>query len=75
MRVDSQTGDWKRFLEKETQGKNYRTSDLLTLIFTSSHPDIFCKKGVLKNLAKVTGKHLCQSLFFNKVASIMDLQP
>ena len=25
------------------------------------------KKGVLKNFAKLTGKHLCQSLFFNKV--------
>ena len=29
---------------------------------------MFCKKGVLKNLAKFTGKHLCQILFFNKVA-------
>ena len=29
---------------------------------------VFCKKGVLKNFAKFTGKHLCQSLFFNKVA-------
>ena len=26
------------------------------------------KKGVLRNFAKFTGKHLCQSLFFNKVA-------
>ena len=25
------------------------------------------RKGVLWNLAKFTGKHLCQSLFFNKV--------
>ena len=24
----------------------------------------------LKNLAKFTGKHLCQSLFFNKVAGL-----
>ena len=24
------------------------------------------KKGVLKSLAKSTGKHLCQGLFFNK---------
>ena len=29
---------------------------------------MFCKKGVLRNLTKFTGKHLCQSLFFNKVA-------
>ena len=27
------------------------------------------KKAVLRNFAKFTGKHLCQSLFFNKVAS------
>ena len=26
-------------------------------------------KGVLKNFTKLTGKHLCQSLFFNKVAT------
>ena len=28
----------------------------------------FCEKGVLRNFAKFTRKHLCQSLFFNKVA-------
>ena len=38
----------------------------------SSRPDMFCKKGVLKNFAKFTAIHLCQSLFFNKVA---DLRP
>ena len=26
--------------------------------------EVFCKKGVLSNFAKFTGKHLCQSLFF-----------
>ena len=31
----------------------------------SSRPEVFYKKAVLKNFAKVTGKHLCQSLFFN----------
>ena len=34
----------------------------------SSRPKMFCKKGVLEDLAKFTGKHLCQSLFFNKVS-------
>ena len=29
--------------------------------------EVFCKKGVLKNFAKFTGKHLYRSLFFNKV--------
>ena len=28
------------------------------------------KKGVFKNSTKFTGKHLCQSLFFNKVAGL-----
>ena len=29
-----------------------------------------CEKGVLKNFAKFTEKHLCQNLFFNKVAGL-----
>ena len=28
---------------------------------------MFYQKGVLRNFAKFAGKHLCQSLFFNKV--------
>ena len=32
--------------------------------------EVFCKKSVNKNFAKLTGKHLCQSLFFNKVAGL-----
>ena len=34
----------------------------------STRPEVFCKKGVLRNFAEFTGKHLCQSLFFNKNA-------
>ena len=34
----------------------------------SSHQSCSIKKGVLRNFAKFTGKHLWQSLFFNKVA-------
>ena len=34
----------------------------------SSRPEVFCEKVVLRNFAKFTGKHLCQILFFNKVA-------
>ena len=36
--------------------------------FRSSRPEVFCKKFVLTNFAKFTGKHLCQSLFFGKIA-------
>ena len=28
----------------------------------SSRPEAFCKKGVLRNFTKFTGKHLCQNL-------------
>ena len=37
-------------------------------LFTS--PNLESKKGVLKNFAKFTEKHLCQSLFFNKIAGL-----
>ena len=36
----------------------------------SSRPEVFCEKGVLRNFTKFTGKHLCQSLSFNKVAGL-----
>ena len=39
-------------------------------LFRSSRPEVFCKKSVLKNFTKFTGKHLCQRLFFNKVAGL-----
>ena len=38
----------------------------------NSHRRCSVKKNVLRNFAKFTGKHLCQSLFLNKVA---DLRP
>ena len=32
--------------------------------------EVFRKKGILVNFAKLTGKVLCQSIFFNKIASL-----
>ena len=32
--------------------------------------EVFCKKGVLRNFAKLTGKHLCQRFFFTKKESL-----
>ena len=32
------------------------------------------KKGVFENFPKFTGKHLCQSLFFNKLAGSLFLE-
>ena len=39
-------------------------------ISRSSRPEVFCKKSILRNFAKFTGKQLCQSLFFNNVAGL-----
>ena len=36
----------------------------------SSRPEVFCQKSILRNFVKFTGKHLFQSLFFNKVAAL-----
>ena len=36
----------------------------------SSRSEVFCKKGVVRNFTKFTAKHLCESLVFNKVASL-----
>ena len=39
-------------------------------IWRGSRPDVLYKKCVLRNFAKFIGKHLCQGLFFNKVAGL-----
>ena len=39
----------------------------LGYLYISSRPEVFCKKSVLRNFVEFTGKHLCQSLFLNKV--------
>ena len=46
--------------------KNQHLSDKVR----SSHPLVFCKKGVPTNFAKFTVNHLCQNLLFNKVAGL-----
>ena len=38
--------------------------------FRSSSLGVFCKTGILENSTKFTGKYLCQSLFFNRVAAL-----
>ena len=38
--------------------------------FKKQPPELVCEKAVLKNFVKFTGKHLCQSLFFNKVVGV-----
>ena len=38
--------------------------------FRGSCPEVFHGKSVVKDFAKFTGKHLCQSLVLNKVACL-----
>ena len=40
------------------------------VLYRSSCPEAFLKKGVLRNFAKFTEKHLSQRLSFNKVAGL-----
>ena len=36
--------------------------ELWNIYSRSSRPEVFCKKGVVRNFTKFIGKHLCQSL-------------
>ena len=38
--------------------------------FWSGRAEVFYEKGVLRNFTEFTGKQLCQSVFFNKVAAL-----
>ena len=38
--------------------------------FLKQPSEVFCKKDILRNFSKFTGKHPYQRLFFNKVASV-----
>ena len=62
----------KRKLEKYELRKisNKDEMALRVIILRNSRSEVFCKKGVLRNFGKFTGKHLWQSFFFNKVASV-----
>ena len=49
---------------------NLSTNIVDTEMLRSSHMEVFCKKDALKSFAKFTGKHMCESLFFNKAAGL-----
>ena len=61
-----------KFERKNIKKESAKEDKKLIISRRSSRREVFSKKGVLKNFTKLTGKHLCQSLFFNKVA---DLRP
>ena len=53
----------KAFLKSNTVFNTFLVVQLPSL----QSPEAFCIKGVLRNVAKLTGKHPCQSPFFTKV--------
>ena len=46
----------------------------LAIAIRNSYHRCSTKIGVLKNFAKLAGKHLCQSLFLNKVSGLTQLK-
>ena len=58
---------WVGFLKQSLEDFNWV---IVHNTYRSSRLEVFFKKGVLRNFAKFTEKHLCQSLFFNKVAGL-----
>ena len=45
-------------------------STVINVLFRSSHQRCSGTKGVHRSFTKFTGKHLCQSIFFNKVKGL-----
>ena len=50
--------------------KAYKNSAITLCLLRSIRLTVFCKKGVFENYQNAQKKHLCQSLFFNKVADL-----
>ena len=51
---------------------SWRSTEFLMHVYKiqKQPPEVVYKKGVLENFTKFTGKHLCQSVFFNKVVCL-----
>ena len=59
------------FVKEMVHFLNFLNFLIHPLSFLQKQPlELFCNKGVLRNFAKFTGKHMCQSIFFDKVAGI-----
>ena len=57
-----------RMEEKRLEAFNHVAQPaMLEPFFKSSHRRRFLRESVFRNFAKLTARHLCQNLFFNKV--------
>ena len=43
------------------------------LLKRNSRREVLCKKDIVRNFAKFTGKHLCQGLFFKRLMSYKNI--
>ena len=78
--VTTKTNLWKlsTFILKQNNSENTRPRLIENSVraksshhhYPSSCPELFCKKDVLRNFAKFTGKHLCQSLWICEFCDI-----
>ena len=55
---------------RSSRGKNDCCAMYLLRNIRSPRQQMFCKRGVLKKIAKFTEKYLRRSLIFNKVADL-----
>ena len=56
---------WHIYMSRGIQRVNYSFKNIW-----KQPPEVFCKKGVLKNFTNFTGKHSCWSIFLNKVSGL-----
>ena len=63
---------WRTGLSLKSFILSFMKSSLTVILYLIRSSQRMCsvRKGVLRNFAKFTGKHLCQSLFFNKIAGL-----
>ena len=59
-----------RFHFIKARNDKFFSYNFQTFLYRSSHRRCFVRKGVLRNVAKFTGKHLYQSLYLNKIADL-----
>ena len=63
-------GRWKYYFMKLWQLLSKQTSMKGSIeLKIHSHLEELCKKGVVENFTKLTGKHLCQGLFLLKLSA------
>ena len=54
------------FVNRKENIYYFTFKDNLLDIKRSSRPEVFCKKGVLRNFAKFRGKHMCHAILLKK---------